>query len=172
MRFQVSTSTVSRYFITWICFLYWFPSREQIAGTLPFAFRERYPTTVSIIDASEIFVETPSDLVLQSTAWSSYKHHNAFKFLVSCTGAISYISPLYLGSVSDPQLTRDCGYLQKLEGMSNASVMADRGFTIKDSLKKLGIELNLAQFMEGRRQLPTDDIQRGRSIASLHIHTC
>ena len=150
----------------------WFPSKEQIAGTLQFAFRERYPTTVSIIDASEIFVETPSDLVLQSTAWSSYKHHNTFKFLVSCTpnGAIFYISPLYLGSVSDPQLTRDYGYLEKLDGMSGASVMANRGFTIKDSLKNIGIQLNLPPFMKGRRQRPTEDIQRGRSIASLRIH--
>ena len=88
-------------------------------------------------------------------AWSSYKHHNVFKFLVACTpnGAISYISLLYLGSVSDPQLTRDCGFLEKLEGMSGASVMADRGFTIKETLFKLGIGLNLPPFMEGRRQL-------------------
>ena len=119
VRFQTSTSTVSRYFITWICFLYqelkeisWFPSKEQVAGTLPCA-----------------FIETPSDLVLQSSAWSSYKHHNTFKFLVACTlnGAISYISPLYLGSVSDPQLTCDCGFLQQLEGLSGVSIMADRG---------------------------------------------
>ena len=179
VRFQISASTVSRYFITWICFLYhelketeWFPTKDQVAGTLPSAFRERYATTIAIIDASEIFVETPSDLVLQSTAWSSYKHHNTFKFLVACTpnGAISYISPLYLGSVSDPQLTRDCGFLEKLEGMSGASVMADRGFTIKENLSKLGIVLNLPPFMEGRRQLPADEIQRGRSIASLRIH--
>ena len=41
-RFGLSTSTVSRYFITWVCFLYnhlkeidWSPSIEQVAGTLP-----------------------------------------------------------------------------------------------------------------------------------------
>ena len=77
-RFQISKTTVSRYFITWVCFLYnelkevaWFPSKEQVAGTLPHSFREMYPTTVAIIDASEIFVETPSDLALQSTATST-----------------------------------------------------------------------------------------------------
>ena len=82
-RFQISSTTVSRYFITWVCFLYqelceieWFPSKDQVAGTLSFSFRERYPTTVSIIDASEVFIQTPSDLMLQSTAWSNYKHHN------------------------------------------------------------------------------------------------
>ena len=112
-RFQISTPTVSRYFITWVRFLYcelkeitWFPSKEQVAGTLPHGFRQRYPTTFAIIDASEVFVETPSDLMLQSTSWSNYKHHNTFKFLVACTpnGAISFISHLYLGSISDPAL--------------------------------------------------------------------
>ena len=48
--------------------------------------------------------------------------------------------------------------------------MADRGFTIKEALSQLGIELNLPPFMEGRGQLPPDEIERGRSIASLRIH--
>lgn len=179
LRFQISTSTVSRYFITWVCFLYhelkeisWFPSKEQVTGTLPHAFRERYPTTLAIIDASEVFVETPSDLMLQSTAWSNYKHHNTFKFLVACTpnGAISFISPLYLGSISDPALTKDCGFLNKLSSMSGVSIMADRGFTVKDILSEIGIELNLPPFMDGRSQLPADEMQHGCSIAALRIH--
>ena len=179
VRFQISKSTISRYFITWVCFLYhklkeipWFPSKEQVAGTLPYAFRERYPTTIAIINASEIFVETPSDLMLQSTAWSNYKHHNTFKFLVACTpnGAISFISSLYLGSVSDPMLTRECGFIKKLDNMSGVAVMADRGFTIKETLSKIGVDLNLPPFMEGRGQLPVDEMQCGRSIAALRIH--
>ena len=48
--------------------------------------------------------------------------------------------------------------------------MADRGITIKENLSKLGIDLNLPPFMEERGQLPADEMQRGRSIASLHIH--
>lgn len=47
--------------------------------------------------------------------------------------------------------------------------MADRGFTIKDMLKELNVELNLPPFMEGRSQLPASQVQ-GRKIASLHIH--
>ena len=106
----------------------WFPSKEQVAGTLPHSFRERYPITVAIIDASEIFVETPSDLALQSTAWSSYKHHNTLKCLVACTpnGSISFISSVYLGSISDPALTRSCGFFEKLEGMPGVFIMVDR----------------------------------------------
>ena len=95
-RFGISSTNVSRYFITWVCFLYhlneidWYPSTEQVTGTMPTIFREKYPSTVAIIDASEIFIETPSDLVLQSSSWSNYKHHNTAKFLVACTPNVLY----------------------------------------------------------------------------------
>ena len=97
--FQISSTTFSRYFITWVCFLYqelreieWFSLKDQVAGTLPFSFRERYPTTVSIIDASEVFIQTLSDLMLQSTAWSNYKHHNTMKFLWLVRPMVPYCS--------------------------------------------------------------------------------
>ena len=42
--------------------------------------------------------------------------------------------------------------------------MADRGFTIKDMLKDIGIELNIPQFMEGRAQLPVKEVQRAEGL--------
>ena len=42
------------------------PSVEQVAGTLPWAFKEKFPNTFAIIDGSEIFIETPTDLHMQS----------------------------------------------------------------------------------------------------------
>lgn len=151
-RFGISASVVSRYITTWVCFLYhhlseieWMPSVEQVAGTLPHAFKDKFPSTYAIIDGSEIFLETPSDLHMQSSTWSQYKHHNTTKFLVVCTpnGAVSYMSPLYVGSISDVELTRVSGFLTKLENKPGISIMADRGFTIKDLLSKLGVELNI-----------------------------
>ena len=178
-RFGLSPSQVSRYLTTWICFLYhhlneldWMPSVEQVYGTLPCIFRDKFPNTFAIIDGSELFIETPSDLHMQSSTWSQYKHHNTAKFLVACTpnGAISYVSPLYVGSISDVELTQISGFLTKLENKPGISIMADRGFTIKDILEKLGIKLNTPPFMEGRQQLPPKEIETGRKIASLRIH--
>ena len=175
-RFGISISLVSRYFSTWICFLYhhmkeidWMPSPSQVASTLPPAFKEGYSSTFAIVDASEIFLETPSDLRLQST-WSSYKHHNTAELLVCCTpnGVISFVSPLYVGGISDVELTRVSGLLDKLADKPGVSVMADRGFTIRDQLDPLNIKLNIPLFMEGRRQLPAE-VKSGR-IASLRIH--
>ena len=37
-------------------------------------------------------------------------------------------------------------------------------------LKELNIELNLTSFMEGRKQLPDEEVQEGRKTASLRIH--
>ena len=54
-----------------------------------------------------------------------------------------FISPLYVGSISDIDLTKHCGFLKKLEDKPGISIMADRGFTIKDILKELNIDLNI-----------------------------
>ena len=179
IRFGISTPLVSKYFNTWVCFLYqhlkeidWTPSVEQVSATLPCAFQKLYPTTYSILDASELFIETPSDLFIQSSTWSSYKHHNTAKFLIGCTpnGVVSYVSPLYVGSVSDVELTKVSGYLDTLDGKAGSSVMADRGFTVRDLLAEKGVGLNIPPFMQGRKQLSEADIQRGRHIASLRIH--
>ena len=89
-----------------------------------------------MLDASEVFIDTPNDCNYSRSTWSNYKHHNTVKFLVGCTpnGAISFVSPLYVGSISDVELTRISGLVEQLKGMSNISVMADRGFTIRDQL--------------------------------------
>ena len=96
------------------------------------------------------------------------------KFLLACTpnGAVMYISPLYVGSISDVQLTCVCGFLDVLrdQNISGMSVMADRGFTIKDHIEKIGAKLNIPPFLDGRQQLQPEDISTGRRIASLRIH--
>ena len=148
------------------------PDPQQVKSALPYIFRERYPTTYLIIDGSEVFLETSSDLQLQSNSWSNYKHHNTAKFLIGCTpnGAVSFISSLYVGSISDVELTKKSGLLQVLEGKHNISVMADRGFTIRDHLQAIGVELKIPPFMEGRKQLPANEVLSGRKFASVRVH--
>ena len=93
-------------------------------------FREKYPTTICIMDASEICIETPTDLHLQSSTGSSYKHHNTAKFLIACTpnGAVSFVPNLLMGSISYKELTQKSGLLQLLKDVPGSSVTADRGF--------------------------------------------
>ena len=48
--------------------------------------------------------------------------------------------------------------------------MADRGFTVKDVLKEIGVELNIPPFIKGQKQLPAMEVQEGKHIASVRIH--
>ena len=160
--FKISPSQASRYITTWVCFLYnhlreieWMPAVDQILGTQPSSFREKFLNTYALIDGSEVFIQTPSDLHMQSSTWSQYKHHNT---LVACTPNC-FISPAYVGSISDVELTRVSGLLTALKDKPGISIMADRGFTIKDMLKELNIDLNIPPFLDGHSQLAPEKIE-------------
>ena len=68
------------------------PTVRQMAKTLPCSFKERYHNTYAIIDGSEIFIETPSDLHMQFSTWSQYKHHNTTNYLVIASEASFLVS--------------------------------------------------------------------------------
>ena len=68
------------------------------------------------------------------------------------------------------ELTCISGFLVKLEDKPGISIMVDQGFTVKDMLETLGIDLNIPPFLDGRQQLPYEEIEAGRKIASLRIH--
>ena len=176
-RFDISCSTVSRIFTTWINFLYlklkeiplW-PPQEVIQGSMPKSFSGMYPNTRVVIDATEIYVEKPSLPDIQQMTFSNYKNSNTFKVLVgiSPSGAIIFISDLYPGSISDKELTRKSGILELLQ--RGDSVMADRGFDIQDDLTPLGVKLNMPPFLRGKSQLDYKEMVETRRIASVRIH--
>ena len=149
-RFGISQSTVSRIFTTWINFSYckfkeihiW-PSREQIDHFMPQLFKEFYPSTRCIIDATEVFIQAPSNPQAQQLTFSSYKNHNTLKALICITpsGAISFVSKLYGGCISDRELFTSSSLLELVE--PGDSIMADRGFTVADLLDSKGATLNI-----------------------------
>ena len=175
-RFQVSHSTISRIFTTWVNFLYhklkeipiW-PSRSQIQSSMPTQFRQFYPNTRIIIDATEIFIQKPTEPNAQQLTFSSYKNHNTGKVLAGITpsGAFSFISPMYGGSISDRQLFIESGLLEKLE--PGDSIMADKGFNIFDVLDCNGVTLNIPP-RKNDSQLSEKELIETRRIASLRIH--
>ena len=176
-RFAVSQSTVSRIINTWINFIYlqfkqiplWIP-RDLTFLNMPKCFKERYPQTRVIIDATEIFVEQPALPELQQLTFSSYKNHNTYKGLIgiSPTGAVIFVSDLYPGCISDKELTRRSRLLDKLE--EGDSIMADRGFDIEEDTILRGVKLNIPPFLRGRQQLDPSELIETRRIASLRIH--
>ena len=116
---------------------------------MPNWFRESYPTTFAIIDATELYCEVPASLSLQSQCYSSYKSHTTMKRLVAIApnGTIIFISTLYSGSISDQELTIKSGLLELLQIVrKNKSIMADCGFDIQDLLEKSDILLSIPPF--------------------------
>ena len=103
-RFKICFATVSKIFQSWIrtmakyiSSIVYMPEEMQIRENLPERF-ENKRNVVAIIDCSEIFIETPENLELQSTTWSEYKHHNTMTFLISVTPSsfINYVSEAYI----------------------------------------------------------------------------
>jgi len=66
--------------------------------------RDLYPTTRVIINATEVYIEKPS---LPDLTFLNYKNNNIFKALggISPSGSITFVSNLYLGFISDKELT-------------------------------------------------------------------
>ena len=171
--FNVSQSTVSRIFITWVNFMYlqlgqiniW-PSRELVNETMPEDFKAKYPTTRVIIDCTEVRCEMPSSLFLNSELFSSYKHHTTLKALVGISpgGFFIFTGQLYTGSISDREIVERSGFL-KLPLSEGDSVMADKGFTIEDSLP-LGVSLNIPLFLGMSAQMPAEDVIATQNIGT------
>ena len=134
---------------------------------MPQVFRERYPTTRVIIDATEVFIQQPVLPELQQLTFSTYKNHNTYKG-ISPSGAVTFVSKLFPGSTSDKELTRQSGLLNLLQ--PGDSIMADRGFDIMEDLAPIGVRLNIPPFFCGKSQLDSKELTETRRIASLRIH--
>lgn len=155
----MAQSTVSPICTSWLNFLYlklsrlplWAP-REVVDATMPQAFKEKYPLTRVILDATEIKCEVPSSLAHQSSSYSSYKSSNTFKGLIgiSPNRLVSFVSELFTGSISDRQSVIPSGFLHLSFGPNDA-VMAGKGFFIEDLPNETGVKLNLPPFLRGRQ---------------------
>ncbi len=176
-RFDIHQSSVCRIFYKWIIVLskrlsaliFW-PEREVLRKTMPTAFREHFPKCAVIIDCFEVYTERPQDLLARAQTWSQYKHHNTVKFLIGIfsQGSIIFISKGYGGRASDVFITEDCGILRNL--LPGDVVLADRGFTVEDSVNYYMAELCVPAFTKGKPQLSKKEIDWSRELAHVRIH--
>ena len=81
--------------------------KEVVTSYMPQAFKEQYPSIRVILDATEIVIEQAHLPEIQNDI-SSHKNHNTYKALIgiSPSGAITFVSKLFSGSISDKEFTR------------------------------------------------------------------
>lgn len=174
-RFNISTTLVGEIFVTWIrgmsevlrCMIF-VPSQEKILATTPKRFKS-VKNLHSILDCSEIFIETPKDLNLQAATWSTYKHHNTLKFLISVApnSSITFISRAYTGRISDKEITIQSGYLKTVP--QNMALMFDKGFNIKEECYENHIVPHVPPGRRGSSQMSCVDVARTKKVANIRI---
>ena len=174
-RFDISVGAASKIFGSWIRAmslslksLIFMPEQERVRENLPSKFK-KMPDLMGIIDCSEIFLETPKDLELQSVTWSDYKHHNTAKFLISVTPGsfINFISQPYTGRISDKAITVDCNFLDIVP--PHTRIMADKGFNIFQECAAKSIYLTVPPGKRGTSQMTPSEVKKTSQIAKLRI---
>lgn len=137
---------------------------------MPPFFKSFYPDLVSILDWTELQMESPSSLNKRSLCYSSYKSRTTMMSLIGITpnGVVSFCSDLYCGSISDPEIVTQSGYLQHLN--RGDLVMADNDSNIQHELASVGAKLALPHFMKGEKQFTKEVSGYNKKITSLRIH--
>ena len=172
--FGMSPGQVAKIYNTWITFLSqelsylvpW-PSKSEVK-CLPKRFK-RFENVRIIIDCLELLIQKPNIPSSQKITWSSYKHWNTAKLLVGITptGVISFIPPLWTGSISDKEIVKQSGLVNLLE--KEDAVMADRGFLIRHILTFKKVKLVSQVYCRGPRLTPKGTTHTHR-VASLSTH--
>ena len=135
IRLAINPTSVSRIFTTRLMLLYqklknsaalpsW-TSKESFISTMPQSLTDLYLSTPVTIDCTEFPTQVPTHPDAQQVTWSSYKKRNTLKALVGTTpgGAISFLSPLYGGSLSDREITSSSKIMELF--VAGDSIVAD-----------------------------------------------
>ena len=174
-RFKISESLCSNILYCWIralgdyfkSFIY-MPDIEKVLATSPLRFR-KFRNLISIINCSELFIETPKDLELQSATWSEYKHHNTLKFRISVApnSSITFMSKAWTGRTSDKRITLESNFLDLIP--SKCAIMADKGFNLFDECAARNIFFIVPPGRRGASQMVPVEVSNTSNIANARI---
>ena len=120
---------------------------------MPEDFKEKFPSTRVVIDFTEIKCQMPNSLLFNNELFSSYKNHATLKRLVGIRpgGAISFVSQLYSGSISDREIVTRSGFLD-MEFANGDSIAPDKGFTIEELLLVSYLYTSVAKALHRHRK--------------------
>lgn len=176
-RFGISSSHASNTVLTMILFLsqelepliYW-PTVEQTLAYNSKHFWGRLANIEGIIDCTEQKISNPSFSKAQYQTYSTYKSSNTLRKLVICTksGSLSYISPSFGGSASDPFITEQCHIAETFSPRMIALV--DTGFNVQDLFISWQVKVVFPLFTGKQAQFSKEQVFKSKDIAKAGIH--
>ncbi len=179
--FGFSVGYISMLVSTWVNFLNIelkflceMMSDTENLDTMPNVFHN-FPGLEITIDCTELILQRSSNLQARKETFSNYKQRDTVKFLVGLSPnlTVNYISEAYGGRSSDNHITleseRMLSALQEKPGKKRA--LADKGFTVGQELRELGVELIVPKF-KGRNmsQFNFEDAAYSRWVSQARIH--
>ncbi|XP_054709850.1 LOW QUALITY PROTEIN: uncharacterized protein LOC129219546 [Uloborus diversus] len=144
-------------------------SKKQVQEFMPEAFALKYPNCRAILDCTEFAIQIPSNPRVQQLTFSYYKNRNTVKALIAITPseALSYISDLWCGKISDKQLFSESGLLQHIQ---NDDILADRGFLIAAELAAKNCRLIMPHFLKQKIQFTVTERNQNQQVSNLRVH--
>lgn len=143
----------------------WIPP-EEVKAHLPPEFA-LFPDTQVVLDCTEIYCQTPSSLLLQSEVYSTYKSHTTFKAMIGIAphGVITFVSPLYAGSMSGSEIFKLSGITKLLT--PEMAIMVDKGFLVDNLCPG---KVYRPAFLVKNTQMTKENVQHTQAIARLRVH--
>lgn len=144
--------------------------KEEIQQNLPKCFKD-FSSTTSVLDCTEIKIQKPKCLKCRIKFYSHYKGDLTVKFMTEVTpaGIITVVSESFGGRASDKCIFNHTQILNDLESTRD-SVMVDKGFLIEGECEDKRINLIRPPFVRNQKQLPEDEANINRKIASARVH--
>lgn len=185
-RFNICAQTAGIIITSWVDYMFlrfgslsiW-PHRDKIIQNMPQKYREEFPTTLAIIDCTELPIQRPSSLHLQSQSYSDYKSCNTVKGLLAIDprGSVIFISKLFSGSISDKEITEQSGFLSLMEQLMSVgklqpgdAIMADKGFDTNKELESIGLNMNIPPKARSGFQMSQGNVELTKTIAAHRVH--
>lgn len=176
--FGVSEGTISEIFTTWVNMLYHVlkrlfhlpPKHKVMEKSAPCY--GAWKNLVIVIDCTEIFIESPSNLQANKEVYSNYKQHDTAKFLVGTSPnmCVIFVSQAWGGRASDKTITLASQDL--IDWLSPGDmVMSDKGFLVGQELAKRKVKLLMPPFKgSDRSQFTNAEIEHSGNVSKARVH--
>lgn len=168
-RFNVKVQTVStvltgvaKYMYIRLGSLSYWPHENVIIENMPENYKADFPTSLAILDCTELKCEKPYSLKVLSQCYSDYKSSNTSKSLVVCDPrrSVLFLSDLFSWSISDNEICEQSGFYDFVRDLKERgficagdALMADKEFRIESTLSEFEINLNVPPFASSAKPL-------------------